>query len=167
MTLKKQISIFKKQISILFAVVATFFPASADAQSKRLSSRDRIQIGQAILKAEAYSDSEKWRSDGAENTVNLLSQNLSVNDLPQIKGVSLVLITQRQIEEMKANGVEYYRFGNFQVWKSNVRISFTRKYLNVQRRHSNGGITIYTCRKTRRGWRVVPHAGPAYTAESK
>ena len=157
----------KKQISILFAVVATFFPASADAQSKRLSSRDRIQIVQAIIKGETYADSETWRSDVAEHTVYLLRETLSVNDLPQIKGIRFVLITQRQIDEMKATGVEYYRFGNFQLRKSNVRIFFTREYLNVQGQHSNGGSTIYTCRKTSRGWEVVPHAGPAYTAESK
>jgi hypothetical protein len=157
----------KKQISFLFAVVATCFPASADTQSKRLGSRDRIQIVQTILKGETYTDSETWRSDAAENTVYLLRENLSVNDLPEIKGIRFVLITQRQIDEMKKTGIEYYRFGNFQLRKSNVRISFTREYLNVQGQHSNGGTTIYTCRRTRRGWRVVPHAGPAYTAESK
>ena len=157
----------KKQISIFFAVVATFFPASADAQSKRLSSRDRIQIVQAILEGETYSDSETWRSDVAENAVYLLRQTLSVNDLPQIKGIRFVLISQRQIDEMKATGVEYYRFGNFQVRKSTVRIFFKREYLNVQGRNSNGGSTIYTCRKIRGRWKVIPQAGPAYTAESK
>jgi hypothetical protein len=114
----------KEQISILFAVVSTFFPALAVAQAKRLSSHDGIQIIQAIRKGETYTDAEMWRSDEAENTVYLLSENLSVNDLPQIKGVRFVVITQQQIDEMKSTGVEYYRFGNFQLRKSNVRVFF-------------------------------------------
>ncbi len=97
----------KKQISVLFAVIATFFPTLADAQSKRLSSRDRIHIVHAILKGETYTDSETWRPDVVENTVYLLRETLSVNDLPQIKGIRFVLITQRQIDEMKATGVEH------------------------------------------------------------
>ena len=156
-----------KQVSIFFAV-ATLFPSlSAEAQSRRVSSRDRTQIAQTILQRETFTDSETWSSDLAENTVYLLRGTLSANELPRIKGLRFILISLYQIDEMKKTGVEYYRFENFQHRKSTVRVFFTREYLNVQGRGSNGGSIIYTCRKTSSGWRVIPHDGPAYTAESK
>ena len=153
------------QISIAFAVLATFFTDLTAAQSRQLSSRDKARIIQAILRREDFADSETWRSELAENTVYLLEDNVSINQLPRIKAVKFILISQRQVDEMKKTGVEYYRFDEFKVRPSGVRVSFTREYLH-QGKNSNGSTVIYTCRRTAKGWKLVPRLGPAWTAES-
>lgn len=156
----------QKHISIVLSLAAMLFPAIVTGQSN-VSPIDRTQIIQAILRRENFAESETWRSDIAENLVYLLRGNVSVNQFPRVKGVRFVLITQQQIDEMKKTGVEYYSFGGFRRGKSIVRVAFTREYFSIAGKTANGGTIIYTCRRVAGGWRLTPHAGPAYTAESK
>jgi hypothetical protein len=156
----------QKHIPIVLSLATMLFPFTVAAQSK-VSASDRVQIIQAILRREHFDESETWRSDVAENTVFLLRGSVSPKQLPAVKGLRFVLITQQQIDEMKKAAVEYYSFGGFSRQKSVVTVAFKREYMNIAGKNANGGITIYTCRRAAQGWRLTPHAGPAFTAESK
>ena len=158
----------RKQILIGLALISTALtPLFVQAQTKRLTASDKAQIVKSILKRENFKDSETWSADNAENTVYLLPENISSEKIPQIKGISFVLITPKQVEELKTTGVEYYRFGDFEVRKTLVRVFFVREYVNVAGKHSNGSTTEYTCRKISGRWKVKGRAGAAYTAESE
>ncbi len=156
----------KKHLIALVLIPVLPISLFVHAQTKPLTASDKTQIIKSILKQEDFKDSETWSAGNSENTVYLLVDNISSAQLPQITGVRFVLVTQKEVDEMARTGVEYYRFGDFEVRKAFVRAILIRKYRSVVGKHSNGSITEYRCRRFSGGWRAKGRAGAAYTAES-
>ena len=142
----------KKQIHIL-ALILTLVPAlCVQAKTSRLTASDKAQLIKLILNVENFKDSEMWDENANEHTVYLLSDNITPTQIPQIKGIKFVPITDKEIAEMKETGGEYYRFGEFEVRRTFVRVFLTREYMSL--RNSNASTMEYRCRKVSGRWRV-------------
>jgi hypothetical protein len=155
-----------KQILIGLALILNLLTTSfVQAQTKRLTPSDKEQIIKSILKRENFKDSETWAAN-SENTVYLLADNISPEQLPIITSIKFVLVTQNQVDEMAKAGVEYYRFGDFRVRNTLVRIFLVREYINVSGRHSNSSVMEYRCWKASGRWKVKGRLGAVGTGES-
>ena len=145
LNVKKQILIIS---SLAFLIISSLF---VDAQTNQLSESDKAQIIATILKKQKFRDPEY---PDADHTVYLLADDISFELLPQIKDIEFVSITEKQIDEMKKTGVEYYSFGEFEVKGKTVEVTFARNYINFARKYSNGNATAYECRKVSGRWKV-------------
>lgn len=146
---------------IIFLVIAPLF---VNAQINRLSKSDKAQIITIILKEQKFRDSKYPNTD---KRVYILMDNISFNLLPKIKDIEFVSITQNQIDEMKKTGVEYYSFGEFKVNGKNIEVSFSRTYINVTGKYSNGYSMVYESRKVSGRWKVRGGKPAVWIGESK
>ncbi len=155
----------KKQILIIFSLALVVFSSLVvEAQTKQLAETDKAQIIATILKRQKFKDPEYSNAD-AEQTVYLLENNLSAEQLPKIKDIKFVLITEKQIDEMKKNGVEYYSFSEFEFTGKTVELAFSREYIHYGK-YANGNSTAYECRKVSGRWKVRGGKPSAWVAEN-
>jgi hypothetical protein len=150
------------QTRILWVLVASLLcPVFAGAQVKRLTDPDKTQIIQSILRRYDFAQSETW-NDNSQNTVYLLSENISPADVPSLKGVTFTIVEPDQIDRLKKTGIEYYRFTRFEIGKTAVRISFIRTYTSA--REGNGSVMEYTCRKVSGRWKLKARLDGVYAS---
>lgn len=145
----------------LVLLASLLCPVFASAQVKRLTDRDKTQIIQSILRRYDFTQSETW-NDNSENTVYLLSKNISPADIPLIKGVKFVFIERDQIERLKNIGIEYYEFSRFEIAKTKVRVAFSRTY--TSHREGNGSVMEYICRKVSGTWKLKARLDGVYAS---
>src|SRR6266568_4409489 len=144
---------------IALLLVCLVCPVVTSAQVNRLTTRDKTQIIQSILRRYDFTQSETWR-DNTENTVYLLAENISPADLPSRNGVRFNIIERDQIERLKKTGIEYYQLSRIEIGKNAVRISFTRTYTSPQ--EGNGSVMEYTCRKVSGRWKLKARLDGVY-----
>ena len=153
----------KNQIIIIFSLALFLFSALVVVtQTKQLAENDKAQIVSTILTKQKFKDPEY---PNAGDTVYLLAEGISFELLPQITGVKFVPITEKQIDEMKKTGVEYYSFSEFEVKGKTIEVTFSRTYIHYAV-YSNGNSTAYECRKVSGRWKVRGGKPSAWVAEN-
>lgn len=135
-----------------------------EAQTK-LGKNDKAQIIAAILKKQKFKDLKYLNSDD-EETVYLLADSISFEQLPKIKDIKFVSITEKQIDEMKKTGVAYYSFSEFEVTGKIVKVTFGRDYISFADKHGYGYATTYECRKISRRWKIRGGKPSGWVGES-
>jgi hypothetical protein len=155
----------KKQILIILSLALVVFSSViVEAQTKQLAETDKAQIIATILKKQKLKDPE-YSAPDAEETVYLLENNISAEQLPQIKNIKFVLITDNQVNEMKKNGVEYYSFSEFEFTGKTIEVTFSRKYIHYGK-YAAGNSTYYECRKVSGRWKVRGGKPSVWVAEN-
>ncbi len=156
----------RKQNSLTLTIILILFCSFVvSAQTKQLPKNDKTQIIQAILKREDFKNPEICCFDAkAENTVYLLAENISTEQLPNLKNIKFALITAAEIEEKRKTGIEYYSFSEFEVKKSKVEVFFSRTFSDTAAREGNGSTVRYKCRKVSGKWKIKGRLDSVYAS---
>jgi hypothetical protein len=134
-------------------LAACFLLASGAAAQPKLTQRDKSRIIRFILRT--YDFGKSATRDG--DTVYLLNENISRADIPPRPGVTFEIVSQSEINRLKATGVEYYRLNEFDIHRTFVRTYFVRQYTSS--REANSSAMEYTCRKVRGRWKFSARLG--------
>ncbi|MCA1637780.1 MAG: hypothetical protein LC768_05500 [Acidobacteria bacterium] len=127
-------------------------PLAVEAQIKKVAERDKAQIIKTILKNYNFIKDSAVTKDNTAKTIYLFVGNIPSKQIPQIKGIDFVFITQKEIDKLDKTVPDYYQFGEFRVKKKSVRTYFARLYLHPV--NGDGTVTRYECRKIAGKWKI-------------
>jgi hypothetical protein len=145
---KKGIS---QQLGFLLILILSGF-YSVKAQIDPLTNNDKTQLIRKIVKIHLPKISSEMPKDTVERPTYVLAENISIDRLPQIKGIKFVLVSRNEIEEMKNKEVQYYGFSKFEMSGKRIYVKFSWTSIKPETIHSQ--TTTYQCQKFFDKWKV-------------
>ncbi|HEY0430113.1 MAG TPA: hypothetical protein VGC76_20185 [Pyrinomonadaceae bacterium] len=142
----------KLNLTFLFFIFLLAAPVFAQTENNTgLNDGDKEQIIVEILKQEIRRDEEQDKKK--QNIIYILDENLPVKQIPEIKGIDIVLIKQADVEAKKNSEIEYYEFREFRVEAAKVSITVIWNQRDSSSSHS--AVIEYKCQKKSGKWKVV------------
>ena len=118
----------------------------------QLTDKDKAQIIKSIL-VEIDFLNRGLRVGERKEVVYLSTENISPELVLEIRGVNLVLVNPKEVEERAETGFSYYAFGEFKVKGPKVLVSFGDAWRNDRARAASYRTTHYEYRKVSGRWR--------------
>jgi hypothetical protein len=131
-----------KQI-FLISIIFVLFPITSlsqnlnktvvdikNAKDIRITAEDKAQIVRFILLEDVFLNKHLRRQEKKE-AVYLSTEEMSIQVLPKVSGISFVLVSPQEIEEKVKNGFGYFAFQKFRVEGRKVLISFSYIYCDT------------------------------------
>jgi hypothetical protein len=145
----------KKFLFLLVAVAVLSVPCFAQRNSASLTISEKAQIIESILVSEDLPDRDLIVSEKNDGRIFLSTENIVSLPLPEIEGISFVLLDRKKIKQTKTD-YGFYRFGSFSQDGQYIKISFGRYFKPND--EWNGEGTLYRCKKLSR-WICCENAG--------
>ena len=151
---------FGEFMKIYFCLILLLFlPFVVSAQTISLSENDKTQIIEAIFKEFDF-DEQNSAINKSKISVNLRAEHILPKMLSGIERVNVVLISEKDIDEMVTTGGEYYYLSEFESGDdSSVKVTFGRIGIGKGTGKGAGSYWKYQCRKVSGKWRLKKEFG--------
>ena len=144
-------------ISVLFVACALL---PANGQITRRSSTISADLKRAILAQKSF-DESRWYWHDRRKPVYIVDDELTSSQMPRKEGIVFKLLPESEIERMRDEGVNFYRFENFQRLGTRYSVVLSRMYIEKDRiegeSYSYSGRRVGGRWKLRRGMETFFH----------